>query len=174
MTLILKQLLAFFKLLNSDKDTGPIAAGLVCGMILGLTPSLSLQTLLVLILLFFLRIQIGAALIAAFFFKLGAFALDPAFDVVGRAVLEQGSLKPTFTALYQMPIVPFTRFNNSIVMGSGIVSLILAVPAYFAFKKLVMKYRATVVARFERSAIWKAWKATTVYQWYEKYEQLHG
>ena len=52
MTLLLKQLFAFFKLLNSDTGTNQIAAGITVGLILGFSPVLSLQTFIVFILMF--------------------------------------------------------------------------------------------------------------------------
>lgn len=174
MTLLIKQFFNFVKLLNSDKGTNQIAAGIVCGMILGFTPAFSLQTILVLICLFFFRIQIGAALGTAVFFKLLAFLLDPLFNVVGSSVLEIGALRPLFTSLYNMPIVPMTRFNNSIVMGAGIVAVVLAVPVFFASGRLIALYRQNIVARFEKTRLWKALAATSLYQWYAKYDQLHG
>jgi len=79
MGLILKQLFAFIKLLNSDTGNISLAAGMTCGFILGMTPSLSLHSLIIFLLLFLFRIQIGAAFVTAFFFKFIAFLLDPAF-----------------------------------------------------------------------------------------------
>lgn len=172
MTLLLKQLFAFLKLLNSDKGTNQIAAGLACGLILGFTPVFSLQTLLVFICAFVFRIQLGAALLAAFFFKFVAYLFDPAFDIVGSQVLETESLRPLFTYLYNLPIVPFTRFNNSIVMGSGIVTVVLAPIMFFVFRYLVVRYRELVVARLKGSKAWKVMQATAFYKWYVKYEDL--
>lgn len=174
MTLLLKQIFNFFKLLNSDTGTNQLAAGLACGIILGFSPILSLQSLIVLIIIFFFRIQIGAAFLSAFFFKFIAFLVDPASDVLGRWFLELPALRPAFIELYNMPIVPFTRFNNSIIMGSAIVAAILVIPAYFAFKRGIIQYRATVVARYQQTKIWKFWSATSVYKWYTKYQDLYG
>src|SRR5690606_22274471 len=126
MGLILKQLFAFIKLLNSDTGTTSLAAGMTCGFILGMTPVLSLHSLLVFLILFIFRIQIGAALVTAFFFKFVAFLLDPAFHAVGSQVLEIESLRSFFTTLYNMPLIPFTRFNNSIVMGSAVITFALS------------------------------------------------
>lgn len=171
MTLLLKQIFGLFKLLNSDKGAKSIAAGISLGMILGFTPAFSLQTLLVILILFFFRVQIGAAFLAAFFFKIPAWLLDPVFDQAGQIMLELPSLQPVYTSLFQMPIVPFTRFNNSIVMGSGVIALMLAPFMYFAALKGIEKYRTQFVARFEQSKLWKAWSATSFYQLYLKYEQ---
>ena len=68
MTLLLKQLFSLINLLNSDTGVNQIAAGFACGLILGFAPVLSLQALLVFICIFLFRIQLGAALLSAFFF----------------------------------------------------------------------------------------------------------
>jgi len=124
MTLILKQLFSFLKVLNSDVGEKPIAWGIVCGMFLGFSPGLSLQSIMIISFLFLFRIQVGAALFAAFFFKILSFILDPLFDIIGGAVLELSFLKGLFTILYNMPIIPFTKFNNSVVMEAGVIALI--------------------------------------------------
>lgn len=174
MTLILKQLFSLIKLLNSDKGTNQIATGVVAGMILGFSPALSLQSALVFICLFFFRIQIGAAFTTAFFFAIPAFLLDPVFHYIGSAILETESLRPTFTTLYHLPIVPLTRFNNSVVMGAGVVAIALAPVVFYGAKYLIAAYRDKVVVRFEQTKVWKAVKATAFYQWYVKYEEMSG
>jgi len=79
MTLLLKQLFAFLKMLNSETGHNQIAAGIAAGFILGMSPMLSLQTFLVFLIIFFFRIQAGAAFLAAFFFAFIAYVLDPIF-----------------------------------------------------------------------------------------------
>ncbi len=174
MTLLLKQVFAFFKMLNSETGTNQLAWGLAFGFVLGFSPFLSLQTFLVLFLAFFFRIQLGAATLSAFFFKFIAYLIDPISDHLGRAVLEAPSLRQLFVSMYNMPLIPLTRFNNSIVMGSGILGFILVIPAYFVFKMLIVKYRSTVVARFKNSKFWKMWMGTTFYKWYTSYDSLFG
>ena len=53
MGFILKQVFAFIKLLNSDTGNISLAAGVTSGFILGMTPVLSLHSLLVFLFLFF-------------------------------------------------------------------------------------------------------------------------
>jgi uncharacterized protein (TIGR03546 family) len=171
MGLILKQLFSFIKLLNSETGNISIAMGVTCGFILGMTPSLSLQSLVIFLLLFIFRIQIGAALISAFFFAFVAFLLDPAFHAVGSKVLEIESLQAFYTTLYNMPIIPFTRFNNSIVMGSAVITFALSPIVFILSQFLIIKYRVVILARFKETKIWKAVEATKFYQWYYKYDQ---
>lgn len=171
MGLILKQLFAFIKLLNSDTGNISLALGMTCGFILGMTPSLSLHSLIIFLVLFFFRIQIGAALVTAFFFKFIAFLLDPAFHAVGSNVLEMPALQDFFTTLYNMPLIPYTRFNNSIVMGSAVITFFLSPFVFILSQYFIIKYREVVVARFRQTKLWKAIEATKFYQWYYKYDQ---
>jgi len=174
MTILLKQLFALIKLLNSDTGTNQIAAGFACGLILGFAPMLSLQGLLVFVCIFLFRIQIGAALLSAAFFAIIAWLLDPVSDVVGSAILEADALRPMFTALYNMPLVPLTRFYNSITMGAGVVSLLLAPLVFWGSKRLIRVYRTQVVERFRNSHWWKLWSGTVLFKWYVNYEKFRG
>ncbi len=77
MTLLLKQLFGLIKLLNSETGVNQIATGIAAGFVLGMSPTLSLQSLLIFLLILVFRVQAGAALLSAFFFKFLAFLLDP-------------------------------------------------------------------------------------------------
>jgi uncharacterized protein (TIGR03546 family) len=135
---------------------------------------LSLQALLVFVCMFLFRIQIGAALTSAFFFALVAWLFDPVSHQVGSAILETAALQPLFTTLYNMPLVPLTRFYNSVVMGAGVVSILLAPLVFFGSKRLIVVYRAKVVERFKNSSFWKLWSGTVFFKWYATYDKLHG
>jgi uncharacterized protein (TIGR03546 family) len=174
MTLILKQLFALLKLLNSDTGENQLAAGVACGLVLGFAPAFSLQTLLIFILLFFFRIQMGAAFTMAFFFAFIAYIFDPIFHDVGVMILEMDALQSTFVTLYNLPIVPFTKFYNTVVMGAGVVSIILAPIIFIISKKLIIKYRVTVLAKIQETKFFKAMQATSFYKWYAKYQELYG
>ena len=174
MTLILKQIFGLLKVLNSDTGENQISAGVACGLIMGFSPALSLQTLLVFIIIFLFRVQAGAAFASAFFFAMVAYVFDPVFDNVGQVILEMNSLEPTFKTLYNMPIVPFTKFYNSVVMGAGVVAIAMSPIIFVLTKVFVKKYRATVVAKFQETKFWKGVKATGFYKWYAKYDSLYG
>ena len=174
MTILLKQLLNLIKMLHSENGTAQIAWGLTLGAFLGFSPFFSLQTFLILTILFFFRVQFGAAFLSAFVFKFIAFLIDPLANSLGQWALELPSMRPMYTNLYNIPLIPYTRFNNSIVMGSFLVALILAPFLYFFFAYSVKKYRTTVVAKFEQSKSYKALKASKFYLWYSKYNDLYG
>ena len=174
MTLLLKQIFGFLKLLNSDTGSTSISTGVAAGFILGMAPMLSLQGILVVCLILIFRIQIGAAFISAFFFAFIAFILDPVFHSLGETILTNAALAPTWTTLFNMPLIPLTRFNNTIVMGAGVVSILLCPLVFIATKFLVNKYRVLVVERIKETKLWKAIKATSLFKWYYKYDNLYG
>lgn len=174
MGFLLKQLFGLIKLLNSDTGHNQIAAGIAAGFVLGMSPWLSLQALLIFFCLFFFRVQAGMAFLAAFFFAFVAWLLDPMFHAFGRVMLEAGALQGLWTTLYNLPLVPFTRFNNTTVIGAGVISLALCPLIFFVARSLVLSYRQAVVERFRQTKFWRAVKATSFYRWYYTYDNLYG
>lgn len=174
MTILLKQIFGLLKLLNSDTGTNQLAAGVAAGFVLGMTPAFSLQTIFIIALVLMLRVQVGAVLLGAFFFAFPAYLLDPIFHSVGVNLLESESLKSLWTILYNMPLIPFTRFNNSLVMGSGAVAFLLAPFIFLGSKLLIQKYRSAILERFKETKFWKAVKATAFFKWYVKYDSLYS
>ena len=174
MSLLLKQIFAFIKLLHSENGNVPMAAGIAIGFVLGMSPMLSLQGFLMIVILFLFRVQIGAAFLSAFFFGFMAWLLDPAFDSLGRWILEHPALQPTLTTLYNIPFVPLTRFNNSIVMGAGVLAILLAPFVFMLANFLIAQYRVQIVNRFKQTKLWKFIQATSFYKWYYQYDQYFG
>lgn len=174
MTLITKQLIALIQLLHSDTGQNQIASGLAFGVFLGFAPFFSIQTLFVLLIVFIFRVQLGAAFLSAFFFKFIAFLLDPVADSIGRSLLENPSVRSLWTSMYNVPILPMTRFNNSIILGSFAISILFCPILFFVFRILILKYRTNMLQKIESSKVWKAFKATKFYNWYSKYKELYG
>lgn len=170
MTFLLKQIFQLIKMLNSETGTNQIASGLALGFALGMSPFLSLQGLFILLMIVIFRVQFGAASLSAFFFAFIAYLLDPVFHLVGEKILYLESLQNFWTTLYNMPLVPLTKFNNTVVMGSGVVGLVLFIPLFLLFKKLIATYRVQVVAKFKETKIWKSFQLTSFYKWYCTYD----
>ena len=172
--LVLRQILKLIELLHKETGEKQLAAGFVLGVFMGLTPMGNLFWLGYLVLLILLRFNIGAALLVFGAVKLVSFALDPLFDKLGVILLSSNGLHGIWTALFHMPVVPFTRYNNSIVMGSVVISVILSVPVFYLSIYLIRTYRRQIVARIQGTWIWKAWKASKLYSLYDKYQQFAG
>ena len=171
----LKILSKFIKAIESAASPSQIAWGFALGAILGLTPLWSLHNMIVFVLLIVFNINISAAFMAFILFSFFAWMLDPLFHTVGFAVLVKfGFLEPVWTVLYNGSIAPFTRFNNTVVMGSLIFSLLLLIPNYLFFKWIVKRYRQSWVKAVQKWRITKILKGNKVIQFYLRIKRAGG
>ena len=131
MLTIVKLLQSLVKALHSEGTPGQLAAGIALGSILGLTPLVSLHNAILFGLIVILNVSFPGAMLGwAVFIPVG-FLLDPFFDHIGHVLLVHTPvLTPLWTAMYNMPVVPLTNFNNTVTLGSIVVSLVMFVPTY--------------------------------------------
>jgi len=161
---VLKLLQSLVKALHSEGTPGQLAAGIALGSILGLTPLVSLHNAVVFGLIVILNVSFPAAMLGwALFTPLG-FALDPLFDAVGRKLLlETPALTPLWTTLYNTPVVPLTNFNNTVTLGSLVVSLVAWLPLFFLLRWGVTRYRATMTEWMKRTGLYRWLTASKLY-----------
>ena len=172
---MIQQIIGLIRIIHSETDPRQISLGFALGMIPGLTPLTSLHNLLVLLAILFFRVNIGAAILSWGVFKILAYALDPLFHQIGLFLLTGVAfLQGLWTTLYNAPLVPYTRFNNSIVMGSLVFSLFAFYPVYWGGRFMVVKYRETWMERFNRLRIVQVFRASDLYKWYSRYSKLKG
>jgi len=170
MLAILKLIQSLAKTLHSDGTPTQIAAGVALGAALGLTPILNVHNLVILLLLAVLNVSFGAGVLAWGLFVPLGFVLDPLFDAIGRALLVgTPALRPIWVAMDNAPVLPYTNFNNTVVLGSVVGWLLLAVPIFMLARYGVVKYRATLGERVRRSRFYQvvtASQAYNVYRWF--------
>jgi uncharacterized protein (TIGR03546 family) len=164
---LLKLIQSIIKTLHSEGTPGQVAAGIALGSALGLTPLVNVHNLIIFSLIVLLNVSFGGGMLGwALFVPLG-FLLDPVFDRIGSSLLLAPSLRPLWTSWYNTPLVPYTNFNNSVVLGSVVGWLVLALPIFVGAKYGVARYRATIGARVQQSKFYKAVTASQVYNWYK-------
>lgn len=166
MLTLLKLLQSIIKTLHSEGTPTQVAAGIALGAALGLTPLMNLHNLLVVALVLLLNVSFGGAMLGWALFVPAGFLLDPAFDALGRALLGSAALRPLWTAWFNTPLVPYTAFNNSIVLGSVIGWLLLWIPIFLLARLGVTRYRATLGERVRRSRFYQAVTASRLYNVY--------
>src|SRR5215211_542606 len=153
---LLKLIQSIIKTLHSDGTPGQVAAGIALGAALGLTPLVNVHNLLIFSLIVLLNVSFGGGMLGwALFVPLG-FLLDPVFHAIGLRLLEATSLRGLWTSMYNTPLVPYSNFNNTIVLGSVAGWLALALPIFFAARWAVARYRATIGERVQRSKFYQA------------------
>jgi len=166
---MIRQAIKLFLLLNSETSAWQLALGASFGMILGFTPFLSLHNLVVVFLLLALRVNISFALLFWGICSGFAYLLDNQFHQLGWSILNAPALIDLFSAMYNHPLWRWTKFNNTVVIGSLLASLLLFFPLAAALKWAIVRYRLRWQARVEKLRVVQALKAS---RWFNSLNQL--
>jgi len=173
--LFLAYLRKLIKIINENATPGQIGGGVALGAMVGLIPGLNLLSFGLLLVLFLVNVNLSTAFMAIALFKVVGYIVDPLAHDVGLFVLTKVSFLTTFwTTLYNIPFVPFTRFNNTVVMGNLVVGLLLFFPIFLATKKGIVLYRERWRDKVAQWKIIRVIKASKVYGWYQKISQFQG
>jgi len=169
----LKFIRDFVNILRAGQTPAQVAGGFALGTILGLSPMLTLQGALVWLILLAIDVNFSAAGVAMTFFAFFAWLLDPLFHWLGYQILvNAGPLKGLWTFLYNAPIAPLTRFNNTVVMGSFVAALLLFYPVYAGMKHFVVAYRTHIHSRLEKWKVYQVLDRSKMLQWYRRIRDL--
>jgi uncharacterized protein (TIGR03546 family) len=84
---------------------------------------------------------------------------------IGESLLTNDALTVFWTSLYQSDFWRLSHYNNTLTLGSFTLSMALALPMFFFFKVLVIKYRVSLLAWVEKTRLVQALKAST---WFSK------
>ncbi|MCF8261666.1 MAG: TIGR03546 family protein [Melioribacteraceae bacterium] len=165
----LELLAKLIKVLRSGDTPEKIAWGFCFGMILGLTPLLSLHNLIIILILIVVNVNLATAIFSFILFSAFAYLFDPLFHSFGYFLLvDLTSLRDFYTTISHSPIIGASRFNNTVVMGSLVVSIILFVPMYFLVKRGVLSYREKLEPKFQKLKIVQVIKGSKFYELYDK------
>ena len=78
---------------------------------------------------------------------------DYIFDEAGYYILTLPQLQNFYTSLMNIPFVGFTKFNNTIVMGSFICSLILYIPLYLIARLIIFLWRNKIAPVVQKTKV---------------------
>jgi len=166
---LLKLIQQLVKALNSDGTPGQVAAGIALGAVFGLTPLVNLHNLVLFGAALILNVSMPGVFLGWMVFVPVGFALDPLFNALGSWLLGSAALRPLWTWMYNVPAVPFTNFNNSVVLGSFVFWVLAFVPLYFLARWGVDRYRVKVFERLKKLRFFQMVAATGWYQTYQKF-----
>ena len=170
--LFLKLIQQLVAALNSEGTPGQVAAGIALGAVLGLTPLMNLHNLVLFGCALILNVSMPGVFLGWMIFVPVGFALDPLFNALGTTLLGAPSLQGVWTTLYNVPAVPLTNFNNTIVLGSFVFWAVTLVPFYFLWKWAVTRYRAAVFERLKKMRFFQMITASKLYTTYRSITQF--
>lgn len=163
----------FIQVLRSGQTPRQIAAGFALGAIAGLMPFFSLQGLFLWLVILVFDVNLSATLLAVTLFALLAYVVDPLLHAMGYFLLvDFSSLHGLWTSLYNAPIAPLTRFNNTVVLGSLVVGVLLFLPVYVGMHRFVLAYRTHLHTKVERLKLYQIISKSTLVKWYNRVKNI--
>lgn len=118
------------KALKANDSPRRLAVALALGMLLGLVPKGNLIFVAMSFVVLSIRLNVGVIALTALVFSLLAATLDLVTHRIGAALLYSPRLADFWTDLYDRPLMPWTRFNNTVVLGNLVLGLALFYPVY--------------------------------------------
>ncbi len=162
------QLLKILKILNSDANPSAIASAICLAMFIGFTPLLSPHNLLIILLVLILRVHLGTFILASLGFTLVGFAVQSSIEQFGLALLQNQTLEPFWTALYNTQFGRLSLFNYSTSLGGLAICLVSFVPMWLFTTYLVRQYRGHIMAWIQKNRLIQVLKGTTIIRLYNK------
>ncbi|HOJ63923.1 MAG TPA: TIGR03546 family protein [Spirochaetota bacterium] len=159
---IIKIISNFFKLLTEDAKPYQVGLGFAFGFLLGFQPATLLSFILFLI-FWIIKVNKAAGILGLIIFKIIALIIEPLIVPIGSLFLEGiPALTPLWTKLRSLPIVPFTRFYNTAVMGGFIIGIVGFVPVFLGFRILYIYYKENLREKFLNSKFIKIVKSIPI------------
>ena len=171
MLALLKVIQSLINTLHSEGTPTQMAIGAMLGAALGLTPLMNLHNFIIIVALAVLNVSFGAGMLAMAAFVPIGFMFDPLFDRLGHLLLvDMTSLRPMWTALDNTPLLALASLGNTVVLGSLVTWVVLAIPIFIAVRLFVLHYRAVLAPRMEQSRFYRVISASQIYNVYRWFQ----
>ncbi len=174
MLILLKYIAKLLKALASEASPAQIARGFVLGMIIGLTPIMSVHNLVIVVLIIILKVNAGMAILSFLIFSGVAYLADPAFHSFGTWLLEKENLQAMWTTMYDNEFWAITKFYNTVVLGSFLIAVALCIPMFPIAQVGVVQYRKHIHEKVMKTKAAKWLKGTKLYSIYNTYQRVRG
>lgn len=150
MWFFLRPIRFFFTALVTDNSPNQMGIGFALGLTIGLVPKGNLIAIALMVVLGMLRVNLGVGMLTALAVSFLAGLLDPVTNWIGMSLLQQESLVPWWTELARRPLAPWSQFNNTVVLGSLVLGLLLFIPAWLVSRPVFAKYTPDCAERLQR------------------------
>lgn len=132
------------KALNSSEYSWQLSLAIALGMIAGLSPAFNLHNILIYLLAFIINIHLGLFFISVTIFAAISYLADPLMEALGYYLLTLSDLESFWTTIYNSPLLALLNLNNSLVLGSLVIGLVLFLPLFFMMQRVVKIYRGPI------------------------------
>ena len=135
-----------FKILKSSLSPNQIAFSFALGIFAGLPP-MGLHVIIPMTLALLVRGSFRAFLLSMGLFKLISVAVAPGSYAMGRFLLDSNrGLDSMWRVLFHLPVAAPMGYGRYLLLGSLVLSLLMAIPVFFGVRLLVIRYRSSFTA----------------------------
>lgn len=128
-----------------------LALGMAFGVAVGLIPKDSLLPYAIAVIAILSTANLLCFAIAVIAAHVVSPALDHLTHLIGSWFLTFDPLEPFWVTLSELPLVPWTRFNNTVVMGTLILGILIAVPVYTMTRMVSRTAGRWIASRWQRT-----------------------
>ncbi len=162
---MIRQIAKLLRILNSETAPINISLGICFGMVVGFTQMWSVHNLIILFLVLFFRVNMSAFILGTLVFKSLSFLFNGVFHQIGLSLLTAEFYKEIGTYLYNITFWKFDRINNTIVIGSIVISILGFLPMLFLLNFIIKKYCKHILSYVRKTKIAKAMTSSDLYHY---------
>lgn len=168
----LSPLFLAFNYLKRNTSANSLSLGVATGWLLGMNPLSTLQWFVWFFTMFLLPTHLGVAMASFCLFRVFFLGLTPLFHALGYTLLnDTTSLQRMWAWMYHAPILPYTEFNNSVVLGSFVFSVFFLIPLYFASLNIFSQHRERLLRAVRKSWPYRSWSVSRLSRLYAHYQE---
>jgi uncharacterized protein (TIGR03546 family) len=144
---------AFKGSLRGFDSSKQLALGVMLGLMIGLIPKDSLLVYLIAAMAILTNANLFAIGCSAVLFSWIGPMLDPFTHSIGLWVLTFDPFEMMIARIYNLPFAPWTRIENTVVTGSFVLSLLLAIAFYPVAEMLFQRFGASAYRKLMESRL---------------------
>lgn len=168
---MIKLILKLVSILNSKTRPEEIALGAVLGMFAGFLMGAPVNLMIIFLLLVIINANMSVFFLSVLVFKLLAFGVDILGDKLGYMVLTLDFMKNAGSMLMSLPLISYTKFNYTVIMGDFLIALVLTPFVWFTAVRFVPFYRNNIQEKVDKFKLVKMIKMSNLFKIYNSYKE---
>lgn len=164
--LLLSLLKKIIKILANNSKPKQIAISICFGMLIGLVPFNTLFYLFLFLAICILPTNIVAISLGMIIYNPFSYLIYPLADSLGYYLLVDAKFLQAFwTYLYNLPIIPWLKFNHTLQLGCMIIGFLLIFPVYKLSLSSIRYSKTHLASKFSNLPFLSSLSASPVIKW---------
>ena len=141
------------KAIAGRRHPGQLAWAVAFGLLLGIVPHGNLLAIILLVVVLSLKLNHAMAMLTAVGASFVAMRLDPVSHAVGQYLHAQPKFSEMASKAWELPMMPWTDLNNTVVLGSLTIGLTALIPVFMVTYPLFRLFAPKAEANDDQEAL---------------------